>query len=194
MTTLWAWCVRHGRADAADEIERVSGDNKFFVGGDNTYFNATEPVLTSALCRDAEPVQASANLVPNFRAVSANASSEDKHVHPVHRRGHHGDLLGNPRAELIDRFLRLRFVAREQFPHGRMHRVVAVVEGDADLAAGPPPGLQDAVGALGVGRHRLLGADVAARLQGADDVVVVRPVHRAHHDQVDPFARLSGEL
>ncbi len=63
--------------------------------------------------------------------------------------------------------------------------VVPVVEADGDPAAGALLGGVDAAAALQVGGHRLLGDDVAARLQGGHDVVGVQPVDGAHDDLVD---------
>jgi len=66
--------------------------------------------------------------------------------------------------------------------------VVAVVEGDGHRPPGLGLGVEDAPAAVGVGRHGLLGDEVAAGVQRGDDVLVVGAVDRGDHDRVDVLA------
>ena len=60
----------------------------------------------------------------------------------------------------------------------------AAVEGHGDLVAGALLGFDDAGGHFGSGGQRLLGDDVAAKLQGLDDVALVSVVAGGDDDHI----------
>ncbi|CAG9942979.1 unnamed protein product [Clonostachys rosea f. rosea IK726] len=106
-------------------------------------------------------------------------------VRPVVEVVHAGDGADGPRAEDLGDL-------------GVVRRV-AVVEGDADPAAGALDGGEDLGAAGGVYRHGLLAEDVAAEVEGAHDVGVVGAVDGGDDDFVrlclrDHLVEVGGEV
>ena len=107
-------------------------------------------------------------------------------------------LFAVPAAEVVGAVARIQHpgevdVARaansalhDQMAHGGRERGVAVVECDAQRAAGLLDRVEDLAGLGVVGRHRLLGDGIAAQFHGAADVLVMRSVHRGDDDDVRP--------
>ena len=60
----------------------------------------------------------------------------------------------------------------------------AVVEGDADAAAGGTNGVEDGAAFLRVDCERFFGDDIAAGVQGADNVVMMGAIDRTDEDHV----------